>query len=339
MRHNGRIREAFTVIGRVRVTGYECQGMGERKNVSDKEREKKCGRQRERGKMWRREVKEKEKRVIMNVMKWLPVRSEKESSGARKGEVSGWREMRSTFLLSLSLCYNFFLLFISALFFFSLLSSPIIMSALMFMIWLLIFFLTFFFLFFFSHLSFITFYLPTTMNWMNQTRMVCGMDVSSPFPLPLSLSLSLSWIGRGGVALCLSAQGRRNGEALIRFVSSEHREMALKRHKHHIGQRYIEVYRANGEDFINVAGGQFIPKPSFSLTLPSLHPHLLSSSSFFIFPSLSPCPRDINVIMTRRENPDIKLYLSSSSHPKDERERGREREKEGERVVSKHWVS
>lgn len=60
---------------------------------------------------------------------------------------------------------------------------------------------------------------------------------------------------RGGVALCLSPQGRRNGEALIRFVSQEHRDMALKRHKHHIGNRYIEVYRATGEDFINVAGG------------------------------------------------------------------------------------
>lgn len=31
--------------------------------------------------------------------------------------------------------------------------------------------------------------------------------------------------------------------------------MALKRHKHHIGNRYIEVYRASGEDFLNVAGG------------------------------------------------------------------------------------
>uniref|UniRef100_A0A0A9YIV9 RNA-binding protein fusilli n=2 Tax=Lygus hesperus TaxID=30085 RepID=A0A0A9YIV9_LYGHE len=31
--------------------------------------------------------------------------------------------------------------------------------------------------------------------------------------------------------------------------------MALKRHKHHIGPRYIEVYRATGEDFVNVAGG------------------------------------------------------------------------------------
>ncbi|EAT36489.1 AAEL011420-PA [Aedes aegypti] len=62
-------------------------------------------------------------------------------------------------------------------------------------------------------------------------------------------------VAKGGVALCLSPQGRRNGEALVRFVSQEHRDMALKRHKHHIGNRYIEVYRATGEDFLAVAGG------------------------------------------------------------------------------------
>lgn len=82
------------------------------------------------------------------------------------------------------------------------------------------------------------------------------------FVSPISFSLSLSpnknkqkRISRGGVALCLSPQGRRNGEALVRFVSQEHRDMALKRHKHHISNRYIEVYRASGEDFLNVAGG------------------------------------------------------------------------------------
>ncbi len=58
------------------------------------------------------------------------------------------------------------------------------------------------------------------------------------------------------MALCLSAQGRRNGEALVLFESPSHREMALRRHKHHIGQRYIEVYKANGEDFMGVAGGE-----------------------------------------------------------------------------------
>ncbi|XP_046418613.1 RNA-binding protein fusilli isoform X1 [Neodiprion virginianus] len=62
-------------------------------------------------------------------------------------------------------------------------------------------------------------------------------------------------VAKGGVALCLSAQGRRNGEALVRLVSKEHRDMALKRHKHHIGARYIEVYKASGEDFVGVAGG------------------------------------------------------------------------------------
>ncbi|TMW53631.1 hypothetical protein DOY81_001268 [Sarcophaga bullata] len=31
--------------------------------------------------------------------------------------------------------------------------------------------------------------------------------------------------------------------------------MALKRHKHHIGNRYIEVYRATSDDFLSVAGG------------------------------------------------------------------------------------
>lgn len=63
-------------------------------------------------------------------------------------------------------------------------------------------------------------------------------------------------IFRGGVALCLSQQGRRNGEALIRFESKESRDLALKKHKHHLGNRYIEVYKASGRDFLNVAGGE-----------------------------------------------------------------------------------
>lgn len=64
-------------------------------------------------------------------------------------------------------------------------------------------------------------------------------------------------VTKGGVALCLSPMGRRNGEALVRFTCQEHRDMALKRHKHHIGSRYIEVYRASGEDFVSVAGGSY----------------------------------------------------------------------------------
>ena len=66
----------------------------------------------------------------------------------------------------------------------------------------------------------------------------------------------LSCVHLSGVALCLSPQGRRNGEALVLFESLAHRDMALRRHKHHIGNRYIEVYKATGEDFISVAGGK-----------------------------------------------------------------------------------
>jgi hypothetical protein len=36
-------------------------------------------------------------------------------------------------------------------------------------------------------------------------------------------------------------QGRRNGEAFIRFENGEHKDLALKRHKMHLGTRYIEV--------------------------------------------------------------------------------------------------
>ncbi|XP_056134635.1 epithelial splicing regulatory protein 2 [Lampris incognitus] len=62
-------------------------------------------------------------------------------------------------------------------------------------------------------------------------------------------------IAKGGVALCLNAQGRRNGEALVRFINQEHRDMAMERHKHHMGSRYIEVYKATGEEFLKIAGG------------------------------------------------------------------------------------
>lgn len=51
----------------------------------------------------------------------------------------------------------------------------------------------------------------------------------------------MCFVIRGGIAFCLNAQGRRNGEAFIRFEKGEHREFALKRHKHHLGTRYIEV--------------------------------------------------------------------------------------------------
>lgn len=85
-------------------------------------------------------------------------------------------------------------------------------------------------------------------NWQQQPNYIVNeFLINSIQCLIISLSHYFLKLYRGGVALCLSAQGRRNGEALIRFVSQEHRDMALKRHKHHIGSRYIEV----SENYMN----------------------------------------------------------------------------------------
>ncbi|NWX84019.1 ESRP1 protein, partial [Nothoprocta ornata] len=107
--------------------------------------------------------------------------------------------------------------------------------------------------------------LPWQSSDQDIARFFKGLNIAklvaegSSLPLQCSgcLSLIRVWLqsSRGGAALCLNAQGRRNGEALVRFVSEEHRDLALQRHKHHMGSRYIEVYKATGEDFLKIAGG------------------------------------------------------------------------------------
>ncbi|XP_032220211.2 epithelial splicing regulatory protein 1 [Nematostella vectensis] len=62
-------------------------------------------------------------------------------------------------------------------------------------------------------------------------------------------------IPRGGIAFCLNMQGRRNGEAFIRFENGDHRDLALRRHKMHLGTRYIEVYKASAQDFLRIVRG------------------------------------------------------------------------------------
>jgi len=89
--------------------------------------------------------------------------------------------------------------------------------------------------------------------WSNDHPLVNTQTIREMFA---SGSPTTHYVYRGGVALCLSQQGRRNGEALIRFDSKESRDLALKKHKHHLGNRYIEVYKASGKDFLNVAGGE-----------------------------------------------------------------------------------
>ena len=45
----------------------------------------------------------------------------------------------------------------------------------------------------------------------------------------------------GGIVLCVSANGRPSGEALVRFTNKEQRDLALKRNGMKFGARNIEV--------------------------------------------------------------------------------------------------
>uniref|UniRef100_UPI00358EA02D epithelial splicing regulatory protein 2-like n=1 Tax=Myxine glutinosa TaxID=7769 RepID=UPI00358EA02D len=61
-------------------------------------------------------------------------------------------------------------------------------------------------------------------------------------------------ITRAGIAMCLNAYGRRNGEALVRFVDKVQRNLALARNKHYMGSRYLEIYKGTSEEFTKIAG-------------------------------------------------------------------------------------
>lgn len=146
------------------------------------------------------------------------------------------------------------------------------------------------------------------------------------YNLTLSLFVSLCTF-RGGVALCLNAQGRRNGEALVRFINSEHRDLALERHKHHMGSRYIEVgsrctcfpslrccwwlnpillpspqvYKATGEEFLKIAGGQ-ISDFFFFFSLPFFLAERLSVSTGL----------NLGFLASLRKNKNLPHVLKSS---------------------------
>ena len=50
-----------------------------------------------------------------------------------------------------------------------------------------------------------------------------------------------SFHSSGGVVMCMTANGRPSGEALVRFTNKEQRDLALKRNGMKFGARSIEV--------------------------------------------------------------------------------------------------
>ncbi len=49
------------------------------------------------------------------------------------------------------------------------------------------------------------------------------------------------FVNRGGIVFCINAVGRRTGEAIVVLENEEHASLALKRDRHYLGKRYVEV--------------------------------------------------------------------------------------------------
>ena len=68
---------------------------------------------------------------------------------------------------------------------------------------------------------------------------------------------NIFFVYSGGLVVCLSPHGCRNGEALACFKDKLLTELAIARHKHHMGKRYIEVYNELTEEFLDHTGGSY----------------------------------------------------------------------------------
>ncbi|XP_069599511.1 G-rich sequence factor 1 [Ranitomeya imitator] len=58
-------------------------------------------------------------------------------------------------------------------------------------------------------------------------------------------------IAEEGITFVFDQRGRKSGEAFVHFVSDEHAEQALLRHKQEIGSRYIEIFPSRKNEIQN----------------------------------------------------------------------------------------
>eukprot|EP00756_Hemistasia_phaeocysticola_P011133 Hpha_TRINITY_DN15090_c5_g5::TRINITY_DN15090_c5_g5_i1::g.123397::m.123397/K14947/ESRP1_2; epithelial splicing regulatory protein 1/2 len=54
-----------------------------------------------------------------------------------------------------------------------------------------------------------------------------------------------------GVALCSGNDGRPTGEAFVQFATEEDTSRALRRHRCHLGGRYVEIFRSSKQEMVN----------------------------------------------------------------------------------------
>lgn len=56
--------------------------------------------------------------------------------------------------------------------------------------------------------------------------------------------------GEEGVVFSVTSTGRPTGEAYVEFMSEEAQQDAMKRHKQHMGPRYIELFKSTKADLL-----------------------------------------------------------------------------------------
>lgn len=56
--------------------------------------------------------------------------------------------------------------------------------------------------------------------------------------------------GEEGVVFSVTSSGRPTGEAYVEFMSEEAQQDAMKKHKQHIGPRYIELFKSTKADLL-----------------------------------------------------------------------------------------
>eukprot|EP01062_Namystynia_karyoxenos_P049988 TRINITY_DN385_c0_g2_i2.p1 TRINITY_DN385_c0_g2~~TRINITY_DN385_c0_g2_i2.p1 ORF type:complete len:655 (+),score=222.98 TRINITY_DN385_c0_g2_i2:99-2063(+) len=58
-------------------------------------------------------------------------------------------------------------------------------------------------------------------------------------------------IVKSGISVCVGSQGRPTGEAFVQFATEDDTSRALRRHRCHLGGRYVEIFRSSQQEMVS----------------------------------------------------------------------------------------
>ena len=123
--------------------------------------------------------------------------------------------------------------------------------------------------------------LPSTIMDCVQLR---GLPYSASKTQVLEFFAGLS-LGEGGIHFIYDGSGRPTGNGYVHFGAVEDAIKATEKHKHHMGNRYIEVFRCPRIEMINAVGPFRFNLPQNPWSPSSSHPNGSSGSSELLSPN------------------------------------------------------